>query len=118
MRELGCESCVIYVSRIWCTRRWKSRPCSGVLGVRDLGQLEAALYRPQMRYYVDLIDEAAALWESRVQNHSFIDGNKSTSFSVTYTFLVIDGDEERSTQTKLTILSPVCMKQTALALIL
>jgi death on curing protein len=26
--------------------------------------LEAALYRPQTGYYADLIEEAAALWES------------------------------------------------------
>ena len=37
-------------------------------GVRDLGLLEAALYRPQTGYYADLIEEAAALWESLSQN--------------------------------------------------
>lgn len=36
----------------------------GSLGVRDMGQLEAALFRPQSGYYDDLIAEAAALWES------------------------------------------------------
>jgi death-on-curing family protein len=39
----------------------------------------------------DLIDEAAALWESLAQNHPFIDGNKRTAFASTYTFLVING---------------------------
>lgn len=63
----------------------------GAHGVRDPGQLEAALYRPQTGYYADLIDEAAALWESLAQNHPFIDGNKRTAFAVTYTFLVING---------------------------
>jgi death-on-curing protein len=29
--------------------------------------LEAALYRPQTYYYANLIEEAAALWESRAQ---------------------------------------------------
>ena len=33
----------------------------GSHGVRDPGLLEAALYRPQTGYYVDLIEEAAAL---------------------------------------------------------
>ena len=63
----------------------------GAHGVRDPGLLEAALYRPQTGYYADLIEEAAALWESLAQNHPFIDGNKRTAFAVTYTFLVING---------------------------
>lgn len=63
----------------------------GAEGVRDRGMLEAALYRPQTGYYADLIEEAAALWESLAQNHPFIDGNKRTAFAVTYTFLAING---------------------------
>ena len=59
-------------------------------GVRDPGLLEAALYRPQTGYYADLIEEAAALWESLSQNHAFIDGNKRTAFAATYTFLDIN----------------------------
>src|SRR6266853_1179973 len=59
----------------------------GSHGIRDPGLLEAALYRPQTGYYSDLIEEAAALWESLAQNHAFqnhafqnhafIDGNKN-----------------------------------------
>ena len=63
----------------------------GSHGVRDPGLLEAALFRPQTGYYADLIEEAAALWESISQNHPFIDGNKRTAFAVTYTFLTING---------------------------
>ena len=63
----------------------------GQLGIRDPGVLEAALFRPQTGYYADLIEEAAALWESLSQNHPFIDGNKRTAFAATYTFLVING---------------------------
>jgi death-on-curing protein len=63
----------------------------GSAGVRDRGLLEAALFRPQTGYYADLVEEAAALWESLSQNHPFIDGNKRTAFAVTYTFLVING---------------------------
>ena len=36
----------------------------GALGIRDRGALESALTRPQSGYYADLIQEAAALWES------------------------------------------------------
>lgn len=63
----------------------------GASGVRDPGQLEAAVFRPQTGYYPDLIAEAAALWESLSQNHPFIDGNKRTAFAAVYTFLAING---------------------------
>jgi death on curing protein len=48
----------------------------GTHGIRDRGALEAALFRPQTGYYQDIIEEAAALWESLAMNHPFIDGNK------------------------------------------
>jgi death on curing protein len=63
----------------------------GTSGARDYGLLESALYRPQTGYYADLMEEAAALWESLAQNHPFIDGNKRIAFAATYTFLAING---------------------------
>jgi death-on-curing protein len=63
----------------------------GAQGLRDPGQLEAALFRPQTGYYADLIAEAAALWESLSQNHAFIDGNKRVAFAGMYSFLAING---------------------------
>ena len=42
-------------------------------------------------YYADLVEEAAALWESLAQGHPFIDGNKRTAFACAYTFLSING---------------------------
>ena len=63
----------------------------GSPGVRDPGLLEAALFRPQTGHYADLIEEAAALWESLAQSHPFIDGNKRAAFAVTYAFLAING---------------------------
>ena len=62
----------------------------GSPGLRDAGLLEAALFRPQTGYYADLIEEAAALWESLAQNHAFVDGNKRIAFAATYTFLAIN----------------------------
>jgi len=49
----------------------------GADGLRDPGALESALFRPQSGYYKDIIQEAAALWESLSQNHPFVDGNKA-----------------------------------------
>src|ERR1700722_9986245 len=63
----------------------------GSHGLRDEGALEAALFRPQTGYYADLIEEAAALWESLSQNHAFIDGNKRAALDSTDTFLAING---------------------------
>lgn len=65
----------------------------GFEGIRDMGLLEAALFRSQSGYYADLIEEAAALWESMSQNHPFTDGNKRTAFAVTYTFLILNGTQ-------------------------
>jgi len=62
----------------------------GTEGVRDLGLLEAALYRPQTGYYADLIEQAAALWESLSQNHPLVDGNKRAAFAAMYSFLAIN----------------------------
>jgi death-on-curing protein len=66
----------------------------GSSGLRDPGLLEAALFRPQTGYYADVIEEAAALWESL---GPFIDGNKRTAFAAAYTFLAINGVELRAT---------------------
>ncbi|MGB6603370.1 MAG: Fic family protein, partial [Steroidobacteraceae bacterium] len=54
----------------------------GAPGVRDVGALESALHRPQTGYYDTLIHEAAALLESLVQIHPFVDGNKRVAFAV------------------------------------
>jgi len=63
----------------------------GAPGVRDVGALESALHRPQTGYYDTLIHEAAALLESLVQNHPFVDGNKRLAFAVIDVFLRING---------------------------
>ncbi|MEZ5801614.1 MAG: type II toxin-antitoxin system death-on-curing family toxin [Nitratireductor sp.] len=63
----------------------------GAGGIRDAGMIEAALQRPMSGYYRDLIEEAAALWESLTMNHGFIDGNKRVGFAATYVFLRMNG---------------------------
>ncbi|MEO8595683.1 MAG: type II toxin-antitoxin system death-on-curing family toxin [Candidatus Solibacter sp.] len=63
----------------------------GSLGIRDRSGLESALARPQSGYYNDLIEEAAALWESLSQNHPFIDGNKRVAITLTAAFLRVNG---------------------------
>ena len=67
------------------------RTYGGTDGVRDMGALESALFRPQTGYYADLVGEATALLESLTMNHPFLDGNKRVAFAVTDTFLRING---------------------------
>ena len=63
----------------------------GAPGIRDRGALESALARPQSGYYTDLVQEAAALWESLSQNHPFVDGNKRVAVTTMAAFLRVNG---------------------------
>jgi death-on-curing protein len=63
----------------------------GLYGLRDQGALESAVFRPQNGYYSDLSEEAAALLESLVNNHAFLDGNKRVGFAAAHTFLLVNG---------------------------
>ena len=67
------------------------RRYGGSAGLRDLGALEAALFRPQTGYYKDIVAETAALMESLAINHPFIDGNKRIAFAATDVFFRING---------------------------
>lgn len=67
------------------------REFGGPPGVRDLGLLESALFRPRTGYYHDLIEMAAALFESLLMNHPFVDGNKRVAFFSVDIFLRING---------------------------
>lgn len=63
----------------------------GPAGIRDYGLLESALYRPQTGHYADLAEMAAALFESLIMNHPFVDGNKRVAFFATDVFLRLNG---------------------------
>jgi death-on-curing protein len=63
----------------------------GIRGVRDKGLLESAVFRPQIGYYNNVAEEAAALMESLANNHPFLDGNKRVAFAAAHTFLLVNG---------------------------
>ena len=63
----------------------------GTPGLRDRGLLESALFRPQTGYYEDLAHMAAALFESLISNHAFVDGNKRVAFFTSDVFLRLNG---------------------------
>jgi death on curing protein len=57
----------------------------GGIGVSELGSLESAIARPFQAFdgedlYETIFEKAAALGESIIINHPFIDGNKRTGF--------------------------------------
>jgi death-on-curing protein len=63
----------------------------GIRGVRDKELLESAIFRPQIGYYNNVAEEAAALMESLANNHPFLDGNKRVAFAAAHTFLLVNG---------------------------
>ena len=77
----------------------------GAQGLRDLPMLLSALGRPQATFddhelYIDLFAKTAALLDSLIRNHPFIDGNKRTAIAAAALFLrmndyhlVVDNDE-------------------------
>ena len=63
----------------------------GTHGVRDRGLLESALFRPQTGYYMHMEEMAAAMFESLLVNHAFVDDNKRVAFFATDIFLRLNG---------------------------
>ena len=68
----------------------------GEHGVRDLGLLESAVARPQATFdrqelYPDVFEKAAALMESLINNHPFVDGNKRTGIACAVLYLQQNG---------------------------
>ncbi len=76
----------------------------GPEGVRDLGLLESALARPKNLFVygeredVPIARFAAAYAKGIVANHPFVDGNKRTAFTVSLTFLKLNGLELTATK--------------------
>ena len=65
-------------------------------GIRDLGLIDAAVARPQAGYggveaYPTMHLKAAALLDSLVGNHAFVDGNKRTAFASVLFFYDLNG---------------------------
>jgi death-on-curing protein len=68
----------------------------GSHGVRDVNMLLSAVSRPQASYddqdlYPDRFHKAAALVDSMIDNHPFMDGNKRTGIAPAALFLQANG---------------------------
>ncbi len=75
----------------------------GVNGVRDYNLLVSAINRPfagtnDSEFYPTTHLKAAAVIESIVKNHPFIDGNKRTGYVVMRLFLLSDGLDINASQ--------------------
>lgn len=65
----------------------------GLNGIRDIGLLESAIARAYQTFegndlYPTPYEKAAALGESLITNHPFIDGNKRTGMAAMYALLL------------------------------
>jgi death-on-curing protein len=74
----------------------------GLHGIRELALMESAVARPQVSFdgrdlYGNLFAKAAALLESLVNNHPFLDGNKRTGISAMALFLRMNGYRIKAT---------------------
>ena len=68
----------------------------GLMGIRDFGALESAAAQPYMtpdgnELYPSLVEKAAALGFSLIQNHPFADGNKRLGHAAMALFLSLNG---------------------------
>jgi death on curing protein len=84
----------------------------GVHGVRDLGLLQSAVSRPMMIFggeylYPDIFHKAAALMESLIKNHPFLDGNKRTAITAAALFIERNGYRLQTTQTEIEVFTIV-----------
>ena len=75
----------------------------GASGIRDYNLLDSALHRPFQTFggedlYLSLHEKAAAVLQSVIINHPFVDGNKRTGFLLCETLLLEDHIEIRASE--------------------
>lgn len=83
------------VIRVLAIHDYMVKRFGGSHGIRDLGLVESAVMRPQAGFggeylYKNIFDMAAALLQSLLKNHPFVDGNKRTALSSAGIFLKIN----------------------------
>ena len=87
--------CLGYRQALWIYHRLMEE-LSGNPGLRDEGLLRSALARPLASFggedlYPTLFEKAAALAESLVRNHPFLDGNKRMALACLRVMLKMNG---------------------------
>lgn len=74
----------------------------GSPGIRDLGSLKASVERAKTTYskrdlYPTIFEKAAAIMQSIIKNHPFVDGNKRTALTSAGIFLELNGWKMKNT---------------------
>ena len=77
----------------------------GSKGIRDINALESAIARPFVTFdkedlYPSPIEKAAALIESLISNHPFIDGNKRIGYVLMRYYLFENNIDIKATQSE------------------
>lgn len=85
------ERLYLTVAEVIAIHHRQSAAYGGTHGLPDQDAWESAVFRPQTGYDGELSAEAAALLESWVSNHAFVDGNKRVGFAAAHTFLLVNG---------------------------
>lgn len=85
----------------------------GEHGVRDLQMLLSALGRPWASFdgvdlYPDIFTKGAALMDSLIRNHPFLDGNKRTAIAAAGLFLHLNGHSLRVDNEEMTRFCLLC----------
>ena len=75
----------------------------GISGMRSQDLLESAILRPYQTFdkqelYPSTVDKAAAVIESIVKNHPFLDGNKRTGYVLMRLMLMQNGQDIVATE--------------------
>lgn len=82
------------------------RETGGAHGIHDIAGLLSAVGRPQATFdgeelYPDIYSKSAALIESLIGNHPFVDGNKRTGIVAAGIFLLLNGYRLKADQQEL-----------------
>ena len=105
-----------YRQVLWIYRRIIEET-GGTFGVRDDGLLRSALARPHASFggqdlYPTLFEKTAALAESLVRNHPFVDGNKRTALACLRVALKREGLQVVASQeAKASLMEKIAAKQ-------
>ena len=77
----------------------------GSTGIRDKGLLSSAVARPYQTLdgqflYPTVIEKAAAMMESLIINHPFVDGNKRTGYLAVFALLTLEKFQLTASETE------------------
>jgi len=95
---------MIYKQEVLLYHQLSIEKYGGAIGIRDEGMLSSAIERPYASFggedlYKTPFEKAAAILESIIKNHPFVDGNKRTGFISCGALLLREGYEMIASET-------------------